>query len=121
LAPPVSKSAPNRSSVRAIGGGRGHRWFCQVRTIRRRRELLKDIYAWRQGELWIIDGRIELQPFRNGYAALLNTRLETALSKLIIATNCDGDQWRFAIACTVWGDLFNRPVYGVVRQGNVRE
>ena len=29
--------------------------------------------------------------------------------------------WRFAIACTVWGDLFNRPVCGVVRQGNVRE
>src|SRR5215470_3816806 len=23
--------------------------------------------------------------------------------------------WRFAIACTVWGDLFNRPVCGVVR------
>jgi len=24
------------------------------------------------------------------------------------------DLWRFAIACTVWGDLFNRPVCGVV-------
>jgi len=29
--------------------------------------------------------------------------------------------WRFAIAHTVWGDLFNRPVCGVVSLGNVRE
>jgi len=29
--------------------------------------------------------------------------------------------WRFAIACTVWGDLFNRLVCGIVRLGNVRE
>jgi len=29
--------------------------------------------------------------------------------------------WRFAIACTVWGDLFNRPVCGVVWLGNARE
>jgi len=29
--------------------------------------------------------------------------------------------WRFAIACTVWGDLFNRPVCGFVRLGTVRE
>jgi hypothetical protein len=28
---------------------------------------------------------------------------------------------RIAIACTVWGDLFNRPVCGFVRLGNKRE
>jgi hypothetical protein len=27
---------------------------------------------------------------------------------------------RFAIACTVWGDLFNRPVCGFVSLGNKR-
>jgi hypothetical protein len=31
------------------------------------------------------------------------------------------DLERTAIACTVWGDLFNRPVYGFVTLGNVRE
>jgi hypothetical protein len=25
--------------------------------------------------------------------------------------------WRFAIACTVWGNLFNRPVRGFVKLG----
>jgi hypothetical protein len=25
--------------------------------------------------------------------------------------------WRLAIECTVWGDLFNRPVCGLVRSG----
>ena len=29
--------------------------------------------------------------------------------------------WRLAIARTVWGDLFNRPVCGYVRLGNARE
>jgi hypothetical protein len=28
---------------------------------------------------------------------------------------------RIAIAFTVWGDLFNRPVCGFVRLGNMRE
>jgi hypothetical protein len=29
--------------------------------------------------------------------------------------------WRLANACTVWGDLFNRPVCVFVRSGNGRE
>jgi hypothetical protein len=29
--------------------------------------------------------------------------------------------WQFAIARTLWGDLFNRPDLGFVRSGNKRE
>jgi len=31
------------------------------------------------------------------------------------------DLWRLAISCTLWGDLFNRPVCGFVRLRNMRE
>jgi hypothetical protein len=29
--------------------------------------------------------------------------------------------YRFANACTVWGDLFNRPVCGFIQSGKKRE
>jgi len=62
---------------------------------------------------------------RAGGSTEANMNSSDAIAALLNETIFIGSDparlWLVAIASTVWGDLFNRPVCGVVRLGNVRE